>query len=96
MQTPLFIPLNQCYFDAFKNRQKEYEYRREGARWNANVCNPGRTVILSCGYAKTHRLRGHIVSYRTMKRADIPMTIPLPFKGGPTQKIAVIRIHVDH
>lgn len=59
---PLFIPLKREYFEQFRTGEKIYEYRPYGPRWNERTCTPGRTVTLSLGYGKKHRLQGTIVS----------------------------------
>ena len=61
---PLFIPLKSKYFDAFADGSKTDELRRYGPRWNEKTCPVGREVVLSKGYGKAHRLRGHILRFK--------------------------------
>jgi hypothetical protein len=69
---PLFIPLKTEYFDAFKAGTKDTEYRRHGERWNEDVCQVGRSVVLSKGYGRTERLSGVITGFdvRFLKSDD--------------------------
>lgn len=60
---PLFIPLKTEYFEAFKAGTKDTEYRRHGSRWNEDVCQVGRPVVLSKGYGKSERLSGVITGF---------------------------------
>ena len=68
---PLFIPLKTEYFEAFKAGTKDTEYRRHGSRWNEDVCQVGRPVVLSKGY-KGERLSGVITGFdvRFLKSDD--------------------------
>ena len=60
---PLFIPLKTEYFEAFKAGTKDTEYRRHGQRWNEDVCQVGRPVVLSKGYGKAERLPAVITGF---------------------------------
>lgn len=62
---PLFIPLRSEYFEAFERGVKTTEFRPYGPRWNGDTCCPGRKVVLSCGYGKSRRLNGRVVSFTT-------------------------------
>jgi len=66
---PLFIPLRRVYFEAFKRREKRFEIRRYGPRWNERVCTTGRRVILSCGYSGP-RLHGTIRCFGRSSRVS--------------------------
>lgn len=59
-QKPLFIPLKREYFEAFKRGEKVEELREYGPRWNKDTCQVGRSVVLSLGYGKQHRMTGRI------------------------------------
>lgn len=63
LQKPLFIPLKTEYFEAFKAGTKDTEYRWYGPRWNEDTCRRGRSVVLSKGYGKAHRLEGTITGF---------------------------------
>lgn len=60
---PLFIPLKAEYYRDFECGLKTTEYRRYGPRWNERTCKPGRSVVLSLGYAKRERLRGTVAAF---------------------------------
>ena len=66
---PLFVPLKREYYEAFRSGQKTTEYRKYGPRWNENTGYKGRSVILSLGYGRKHRLFGDIVW--AFKEADM-------------------------
>ena len=61
---PLFIPLKRKYFEKFRDGTKSIEYRKYGPRWNEKTCTPGRSVTLSLGYGKQHRISGVITFFR--------------------------------
>jgi len=61
---PLFIPLKTKYFNAFASGEKTEELRTYGPRWNENICQVGREVILSKGYGKHARLKGRIWRFK--------------------------------
>lgn len=63
---PLFIPLKAEYFDAFRDRTKNTEYRQYGPRWNERTCTPGRPVVLSKGYGRRERLTGTIATFLSL------------------------------
>lgn len=77
---PLFIPLKTEYFEAFKTGTKDTEYRRHGERWNEDVCQVGRPVVLSKGYGKRERLSGVITGFevRWMHSAEFLMCYGMP------------------
>lgn len=60
---PPFIPLKTEYFEAFKAGTKDTEYRWHGERWNEDVYQVGRSVVLSKGYGKSERLSGVITGF---------------------------------
>lgn len=60
---PLFIPLKKEYYEAFDRGEKTTEYRLYGLRWNGVTCKLGRSVVLSCGYGKSRRIKGIINSF---------------------------------
>jgi hypothetical protein len=62
--TPLFIPLKGVYYDAFEDGSKTEELRSYGPRWNEKTCAVGRSVVLSRGYGKAHRLSGKILRFK--------------------------------
>lgn len=62
---PLFIPLKREYFNAFKNRTKDTEYRLYGPNWNSKTIIPGRKALLSLGYGKVERLNAVIIGFTT-------------------------------
>ncbi len=64
VRAPLFIPLKTEFFRVFKSGQKTEELRAYGPRWNENVCEPGRLVLLSHGYGKRERLTGRIWKFK--------------------------------
>lgn len=70
---PLFIPLKSEFFDAFARGEKTTEFRRRGARWNAQTCVLGRRVVLSRGYGKKDRLAGTITGFHY---DSIPSKLP--------------------
>lgn len=92
--TPLFIPLKAKFFEQFEAGTKHTEYRLRGARWNAETCWIGRTVILSKGYGKAERLTGNVTgfSYHTS-----PASIPgwLECYGPDAGDAACIRIELE-
>lgn len=90
----LFIPLRKQYFDAFANREKHWEYRRLGGRYNARTCRIGRRVVLSLGYGKAHRLTGTITDFMVDPNPD---SLPgwLACYGSEAGGAACIRIEVD-
>lgn len=59
---PLFFPLKKQWFLAFKNGEKDTEFRLYGKRWNVERCYPGREAVLSNGYGKWDRLNAVVVS----------------------------------
>ena len=61
---PLFIPLTTKYYEAFKNGTKTDELRLYGKRWNEKTCAIGREIILSKGYGKRERMKGHISKFK--------------------------------
>lgn len=67
METPLFIPLNAEFYDAFVAGTKTEELRRYGPRWNERVCRVGRAVTLSRGYGKGARLTGRIWRFKRQR-----------------------------
>lgn len=64
-QKPLFVPLKREYFEAFRRGEKTTEFRPLGPRWNERTCALGRSVVLSLGYGKAHRLAGIITGFST-------------------------------
>src|ERR1700747_256867 len=46
-----------------KGGTKDTEYRRHGSRWNEDVCQVGRSVVLSKGYGRSDRLAGVITGF---------------------------------
>lgn len=60
-QGALFVPLRREFFEAFAAGQKDTEYRPYGPRWNERTCPPGRSVVLSLGYGRQHRLKATVI-----------------------------------
>jgi hypothetical protein len=83
MSKSLFIPLNTTYFNAFLDGSKQEELRRYGPRWNEETCVPGRKVVLSKGYGKSHRLSGYILRFRKQHGSLF----------GSTYKAAIMNIY---
>jgi len=52
------------FFIAFKEGNKDTEFRLYGPRWNEKTCMVGRRVVLSLGYGTQARLYGKIKSFR--------------------------------
>ena len=71
---PLFVPLRSEPYDQFAAGAKSAELRLYGPRWNEQTCWPGRTVILSRGYGRHHRMRTAVVAFRRMTLAELPAT----------------------
>jgi hypothetical protein len=61
---PLFIPLKSEFFDAFACGDKTDELRLYGLRWNERTCTLGRSVLLSRGYGRKHRLFGRVRAFK--------------------------------
>ncbi|MCK5611591.1 hypothetical protein KAR91_57500 [Candidatus Pacearchaeota archaeon] len=59
-EKPLFIPLKAEYYDQFVSGRKTCELRLDGKRWNERTCHVARSVTLSRGYGKQHRMIGTI------------------------------------
>lgn len=90
---PLFIPLKREFFEQFKAGTKNTEYRLRGSRWNAETCWIGRTVVLSKGYGKKHRLTGKIVGFHY---DNLPSRLPgWSNCYGSGGSAACIKIEVD-
>ena len=91
---PLFIPLKREFFEQFAAGTKTTEYRQRNARWNAETCWIGRTVILSLGYSKQHRLTGKVVGFHY---DNLPGKLPGFRKcyGRNAGAAACIKIEVD-
>lgn len=77
---PLFIPLKTKYFEMFKLRIKDTEWRRYGPRWNERTCFAGRGAVLSRGYGRHARLGGVVEGIEVTK--DPPATVREVFKEG--------------
>lgn len=60
----LFVPLLARYYDAFERGEKNEELRLYGPRWNENTCRVGRSVTISKGYGKSHRMHGIIWKFK--------------------------------
>jgi hypothetical protein len=92
---PLFLVLKTAHFRAFEARVKTTEFRKFGARWNAQTCRIGRPVVIALGYTKT-RLHGHIVGFRVS--ADPTHTAEWRDCYGPSrpgQRAACISIAIE-
>ena len=63
---PLWVPLRRQWFIAFRDGEKQHEWRRYGPRWNEQTCYIGRPVVLGMGYSGA-RLNGVVVSFRKRK-----------------------------
>ena len=72
LNKPLFVPLRTEYFDKFEQGLKTTEYRLLGARWNANTCPPGRSVVLSHGYGINRRLHTVILRFEVCSGRQVP------------------------
>jgi len=72
MDKALFIPLRTEWFRKIESGEKSTEYRAYGPRWNEKQCRVGRTVTLSLGYGKRHRLSKVISSFNVLDWADAP------------------------
>lgn len=60
---PLFVPLYMKWWQKFKDGSKTTEFRTYGPRWNERTCPVGRSVTLSAGYGKQHRLTAKITGF---------------------------------
>jgi hypothetical protein len=93
-EKPLFIALKRKYFEAFARREKTYELRQWGHRWNSKTCRIGRRVVLSLGYGKRHRLTGTITGFeQDRKPEDRPEWVAV--YGDRPSIAAVIHIALD-
>lgn len=95
---PLFIPLKGEHYDRFESGDKDTEYRQYGPRWNEQNCPPGRTVILSRGYGKQHRLTGTVEQFQRQQLNQLPPQDQEALHAiyGPSPgDIASISIHVQ-
>ena len=90
---PIFIPLKREFYDAFERREKRHEYRRESPRFNAQTCQPGRPVILSCGYGRQRRMEGIIKAY---SESHTPQDLPgwIACYGTAPATAAIIEIEL--
>jgi hypothetical protein len=71
VEKPLFIPLKGEYFDAFRDGEKDTEFRVYGARWNERTCTIGRSVVLSRGYGKSSRLTGVVAQFERLQARSL-------------------------
>lgn len=91
-EKPLFLPLTGRWFDQFANGRKDTEFRRLGPRWNEKTCRVGRTVTLSRGYGKQHRLSGVVVGFHVVG-PDADPAIREVFPEG--DEFAAIKIQLN-
>lgn len=92
---PLFIPLKSEYYEAFERGEKHVEYRLYGARWNENTCRIGRTVTLSKGYGKRHRMTKEVIDFHKRDARTFGSTVQaaiLDCYGTLDKPIAEIRL----
>lgn len=68
----LFIALKAKFYWMFWRKEKEWEYRQYGPRWNERTCFVGRPAVLSLGYGKKHRIHTKIAEFKKehMESAD--------------------------
>jgi hypothetical protein len=95
---PLFIPLSGKYYDQFISGEKRSELRRYGSRWNENVCQIGRRVVLSRGYGKQQRVTGVIREFYKRRGNTFGSTYQQAIRdcyGTLDLFIAEIRITLD-
>lgn len=97
MVKPLFIPLKAIHYDAFKDGSKTFEMRVYGPRWNEKTCYPGRSVVLSRGYGKKHRMekaidQRYVLHFSELEK--IGQAALLHCYGDPIKNQKIICIHM--
>ncbi len=68
---PVFIPLQNEYYQQFRDFRKPYEIRQYGKRWNEEVCKVDRMATLSNGYQKKGRLIRRITEFKRVSGVDL-------------------------
>ena len=93
----LFLPLKKQYYEKFEQGLKTTEYRPYGPRWNEHTCVIGREVIISCGYGKTRRLHGVIISFevRTISESNGGAAFRQVYRQNAKGPIAEIGIELN-
>ncbi|MBI9078333.1 MAG: hypothetical protein JEY79_01175 [Pseudodesulfovibrio sp.] len=96
MQKSLFIPLKTEYFEAFESGKKTVELRALNDRWNLKVCRIGRSVLLSKGYGKHHRLKGYVGHAEIVRGCELELNEREAVKECyGNDALNIVRIRID-